>query len=101
MWQHDKQHWRLWYDFTEFQKAAQELANAIGYRISARPWDGGWVIFNLRNLFGLAAEREADAAAESEQNQSYCEDYDEDCEALMELQDDFARSAEDGWFYGD
>lgn len=107
MWLLNKQHWRIWYNFEEFQAEAKELANATGYEILSRPWDGGWVVFNLRNLFGLAAEREADEHFVGQRYQEAIadyecvEEYDELTEALMELDDDFDRSAEDGWFYQD
>ena len=95
MWLPNKQHWRIWYNYEEFQAEAKGLATATGYEILSRPWDGGWVILNLRNLFDLAAEREADERSVEQRYQeamaSYecAEGHDELTEALMELEDDF------------
>ena len=70
MWHANKEHWRIWFDYAALLSDARELAAATGHPITSRPWDGGWVIFNLRNLHDLKCELAAD---EADSNHRYWE----------------------------
>ena len=68
MWENYKQHWRFWPGYAEVLKEAKDLASWTGCEVTFRPWDGGWVIFNLRNLWDLRCERRADEVESEERH---------------------------------
>ena len=71
----DKQHWKIWYDYARVCEEAQDLASVTGHEITFRPWNGGWVIFNLRNLFDLKCERLANEADAEERHREATDSY--------------------------
>lgn len=106
----DKRQWCIWRVFdvySEVLKESSDLARATGDIVVFMPWEGGWAIDGHWNLLEIRREK-LEAAAESEERyREGIDDYharqsrEEVDELISDLQDDFARSDEDGWFYGD
>lgn len=70
----DKQHGCIWDSYTEVSAEALRLTNVVdrlGLEVVFRPWNDGWVIFNLRGLYAaeeyVREEAAKDAADEEEE----------------------------------
>lgn len=74
----DEQHGHIWDDYSEVSAEALRLASVVsrlGLEVVFRPWDDGWVVFNLRGLY--AAEeyvREEDAKEAADEAERMCDD---------------------------